>query len=224
MSSESAKQALLSQLATVAKALGHAHRLELLELIAQGECGVDALAEVAGLTVGNASQHLQHLRRAGLLVSRRDGKQVLYRLTDEAIVNLLGDLRHIAERNLAEVQRLLSGYFHDRDSLEPVSRDELVGRMRTGSVIVLDVRPESEYDAGHLPGARNIPLGEFKKKLSGLPRDQEVVAYCRGPYCILSFEAVAILRERGYTAHRLEDGLPEWRAAGLPVERGEATN
>ena len=220
MSRETPKQTLLSQLATVAKALGHAHRLELLELIAQGERGVDALAEVAGLTVGNASQHLQQLRRAGLLASRRDGKQVLYRLKDEAIVSLLADLRRIAERNLAEVQSVLSGYFHDRDSLEPVSREELVGRMRTGSVIVLDVRPEGEYDAGHLPGARNIPLGELKKKLSGLPRNQEIVAYCRGPYCILSFEAVAILRDRGYTAHRLEDGLPEWRAAGLPVEGG----
>ena len=220
MSRETPKQALLSQLACVAKALGHAHRLELLELSAQGERSVEALAESAGLKVGNASQHLQHLRRAGLLASRRDGKQVLYRLTDEAIVGLLTDLRCIAERNLAEVRSLLDGYFKDRDSLEPVSRADLVRRMRAGSVIVLDVRPESEYDAGHVPGARNVPLPELKKKLSGLPRNQEIVAYCRGPYCVLSFEAVAMLRERGYKAHRLEDGLPEWRAAGLPVESG----
>ena len=220
MSRETPKQALLSQLACVAKALGHAHRLELLELSAQGERSVEALAESAGLKVGNASQHLQHLRRAGLLASRRDGKQVLYRLTDEAIVGLLTDLRCIAERNLAEVRSLLDGYFKDRDSLEPVSRADLVRRMRAGSVIVLDVRPESEYDAGHVPGARNVPLPELKKKLSGLPRNQEIVAYCRGPYCVLSFEAVAMLRERGYKAHRLEDGLPEWRASGLPVESG----
>ena len=220
MSRETPKQALLSQLACVAKALGHAHRLELLELSAQGERSVEALAESAGLKVGNASQHLQHLRRAGLLASRRDGKQVLYRLTDEAIVGLLTDLRCIAERNLAEVRSLLDGYFKDRDSLEPVSRADLVRRMRAGSVIVLDVRPESEYDAGHVPGARNVPLPELKKKLSGLPRNQEIVAYCRGPYCVLSFEAVAMLRERGYKAHRLEDGLPEWKAAGLPVESG----
>ena len=220
MSRETPKQALLAQLACVAKALGHAHRLELLELSAQGERSVEALAESAGLKVGNASQHLQHLRRAGLLASRRDGKQVLYRLTDEAIVGLLTDLRCIAERNLAEVRSLLDGYFKDRDSLEPVSRADLVRRMRAGSVIVLDVRPESEYDAGHVPGARNVPLPELKKKLSGLPRNQEIVAYCRGPYCVLSFEAVAMLRERGYKAHRLEDGLPEWKAAGLPVESG----
>ena len=220
MSRETPKQALLSQLACVAKALGHAHRLELLELSAQGERSVEDLAESAGLKVGNASQHLQHLRRAGLLASRRDGKQVLYRLKDEAIVGLLTDLRWFAERNLAEVRSLLDGYFKDRDSLEPVSRVDLVSRMRAGSVIVLDVRPESEYGAGHVPGARSIPLPELKKKLSGLPRHQEIVAYCRGPYCVLSFEAVAMLRERGYKAHRLEDGLPEWRAAGLPVESG----
>jgi rhodanese-related sulfurtransferase/DNA-binding MarR family transcriptional regulator len=220
MSRESPKQALLSQLAGVAKALGQAHRLELLELVAQGERSVDALADLAGLTVGNASQHLQHLRRAGLLTSRRDGRQVLYRLKDEAIVSLLVDLRRIAERNLAEVQRLLSGYFHDWDSLEPVSREDLIGRMRAGTVMVLDVRPLTEYNAAHLPGARNIPLPELEKKLNELPRDQAIVAYCRGPYCILSFEAVAILRDHGYDAHRLVDGLPEWRAAGLPLEPG----
>lgn len=223
MPTETPKQALLTQLASVAKALGHAHRLELLELIAQGERNVERLAGAAALTVGNASQHLQQLRRAGLLASRRNGKQVLYRLTDDAIVGLLVDLRQVAESNLAEIQSVLSGYFHDQDSLEPVSREELVGRMRSGSVIVLDVRPVDEYEAGHVPGARNIPLHELKKKLSGLPRNQAVVAYCRGPYCVLSFEAVAMLRKRGYTAQRLEDGLPEWRAAGLPVERFEIT-
>ncbi len=222
MSSASPKHGLLTQLATVAKALGHAHRLELLELVAQGERGVDALADLAGLTMGNASQHLQQLRRAGLLTSRRDGKQVLYRLTDEAIVGLLAELRRIAERNLAEVQGVLAGYFHDRDSLEPVSRNELVNRMRDGAVVVLDVRPGDEYAAGHVPGAINVPLPELAQRLGGLPTDQAIVAYCRGAYCVLSFEAVALLRERGYRARRMEEGLPEWKAAGLPVEQGSA--
>ena len=218
MSSETPKQILLAQLANVAKALGHAHRLELLELIAQGERSVDALAEMAGLTVGNTSQHLQQLRRAGLLASRRNGKQVLYRLKDGAIVSLLTNLRQIAERNLAEVQSVLAGYFHDQDSFEPVSREELVNRMRAGTVTLLDVRPEDEFKAGHLPGARNITLPQLEKKLSGLPRRQEIIAYCRGPYCVLSFEAIAILRQRGYKVRRLEEGYPEWKAAGLPVE------
>ncbi|HJO69891.1 MAG TPA: metalloregulator ArsR/SmtB family transcription factor, partial [Rhodospirillales bacterium] len=157
MSSEGPKYALLSQFAAVAKALGHPHRLELLEFAAQGERSVDSLAGRAGLTVGNASQHLQNLRRAGLVKSRREGKRVLYRLSDDAVVGLLASVRQIAERNLAEVQRVLDGYFHERDALEPVSRDELAQRMHDGLVTVLDVRPEDEFAAGHLPGASNIP-------------------------------------------------------------------
>ena len=217
MSSESPKGQLFSQLALVAKALGHAHRLELLEFVAQGERSVDSLAERTGLTIGNTSQHLQHLRRAGLVASRRQGKQVLYRLSDESVVGLLADLRRIAERNIAEVQRVLDGYFRERDALEPVSREELVGRLRDGLGTLLDVRPEDEFMTGHLAGAINIPLKRLADYLPDLPRDHEIVAYCRGPYCVLSFDAVSALRERGFAARRLEEGYPEWKAAGLPI-------
>lgn len=217
MSSESPKLALFTQFAAVAKALGHPHRLELLEFVAQGERGVDSLAERAGLTIGNASQHLQHLRRAGLVASRRAGKRVLYRLADDAVVGLLTALRQIAERNIAEVQRVLDGYFRARDALEPVSREALLGRLRAGLVTLLDIRPSDEFQAGHLPGAINVPLGELEAHLADLPRDHEIVAYCRGPYCVLSFEAVAALRARGFAVRRFEEGFPEWKAAGLPV-------
>jgi ArsR family transcriptional regulator len=173
--------------------------------------------------VANASQHLQHLRRAGLVAARRDGKYVLYRMADDAVVDLLSGLRRVALRNVAEVDRLLSGYFHDRDSLEPVSRADLLERMRHGLVTVLDVRPEDEFALGHLPGAVNIPLADLERRLADLPPDHEVVAYCRGPYCVLSFEAVAELRRRGYRVRRLEDGYPEWKAAGLPVEAASSS-
>ena len=216
-SSANPKRVLLEQLAAVAKALGHAHRLELLEFVAQGERSVDALAERAGLTIGNASQHLHHLRRAGLVTSRRDGKRVLYRLSGDPVVVLLAALRHVAEANVAEVGRVLNDYFRERDVMEPVSREELAARMRDGSVTVLDVRPEDEFIAGHVPGAINIPLPELESQLGGLSRDHEIIAYCRGAYCVLSFEAVAMLRERGFEVRRLEEGYPEWKAAGLPV-------
>ncbi len=219
MSSSDAKKALFAQFATVAKALSHGNRLELLEFLAQGERGVEALARMAGLSIANASQHLQHLRRAGLVTARKSGRYVLYRLADEAVVALLASLRGVAERNVAEVEKLVSGYFRSKDSFEPVSPDELLHRAREGLVTVLDVRPPEEFAAGHLPNAINIPLKELKRRLGELPRDQEVVAYCRGPYCVLAYEAVAELRRRGFTARRLADGLPEWRLAGLPVER-----
>jgi rhodanese-related sulfurtransferase/DNA-binding transcriptional ArsR family regulator len=218
MSSETPKRRLFAQLAAVARAVGHEHRLELLEHLGQGERSVEVLAERLGLSVANASQHLQHLRRAGLAASRRDGKYVLYRVADEAVIDLLSGLRRVAERNVAEVERVLSGYFRDRDSLEPVSRRELLERMRDGLVTVLDVRPEDEFALGHLPGAVNIPLADLERRLAHLTSDTEIVAYCRGPYCVLSFEAVALLRRRGYRVRRLEDGFPEWKAAGLPVE------
>jgi rhodanese-related sulfurtransferase/predicted transcriptional regulator len=216
MSSESPKRKLFAEFAAVARAVGHEHRLELLEHLGQGERSVESLAERLGLSVANASQHLQHLRRAGLVASRRDGKYVLYRVADDAVVDLLSGLRRVAERSVAEVDRLLSGYF--RDSLEPVGRTDLLDRMRDGLVTVLDVRPEDEFALGHLPGAVNIPLADLERRLADLPPDQELIAYCRGPYCVLSFEAVAKLRRRGYRARRLEDGYPEWKAAGLPVE------
>ena len=208
----------MSQFAAVAKALGHAHRLELLEFVAQGERSVEALAAAAGLKIGNASQHLRHLRRAGLVTARREGKHVFYGLSDDSVLDAMAAVRRVAERNVAGAQRVIDGYFRERDSLEPVSRDELLDRMRDGLVTLLDVRPEDEFAAGHLPGARNIPPRQLEQRLAALPIDREIVAYCRGPYCVLSFEAVAALRQRGFNARRLEDGYPEWRAAGLPVE------
>ncbi len=208
---------MLAGLAEVAKALGHSHRLEILELVAQGARSVEALAARAGLSVANASQHLQLLRRAGLLASRREGKRVLYSLSDPLVLDLTGALRRVAERNLAEVRDVVRGYFHERDSLEPVSRKELVRRLREDCVTVLDVRPEDEFALGHLPHAINIPLRELSRRLREIPKTREIVAYCRGPYCVLAFEAVALLRQRGFKIRRLEDGYPEWRAAGLPV-------
>ena len=223
MSIENPKRRLFELFATVAKALGHGHRLELLEHLAQGERGVDGLAELSGLTIANASQHLQHLRRAGLVASRKQGKRVLYQLADDGVIDLLGSLRGIAERNLAEVDRVVDRYFRNRDSFEPVSRADLIDRSHQGLVTVLDVRPEEEFLLGHVPGAVNIPLGDLERRLAELDPKQEIVAYCRGPWCVLSFEAVAALRQRGFAARRLEDGLPEWQAAGLPVERTSAT-
>jgi ArsR family transcriptional regulator len=219
-SSDSPKRRLFAELGSVAKAFGHAHRLELLEHLAQGERSVEVLAAKAGISVANASQHLQQLRRAGLAAARRDGKRVLYRLGDDAVVGLLRALREIAERNVAEVERVVAGYLRARDALEPVSRGELLRRMRDGLVTVLDVRPADEYEIAHLPGAKNVPLAELERRLAELPRPLEIVAYCRGPWCVLSFEAVAALRARGFEARRLEDGLPEWRAAGFPLEAG----
>jgi ArsR family transcriptional regulator len=222
MSTEGPKQALFAQFAAVAKAAGHPLRLELLEQLAQGDRCVEVLALRARVSIANASQHLQHLRRAGLIAARRDGKFVFYRLADDSVLDLLASLRRIAERHLAEVERVVRAYFHDRDSLEPVSRLELMSRLQTGLVTVLDVRPEDEFALGHLQGAANIPIGQLEKRLVDLDPDREIIAYCRGPYCVLSYEAVAALRSRGFRARRLEDGFPEWRAAGLPIETGPA--
>jgi len=217
MSTANPKRALYAEFAAVAKGLAHGHRMELLELVAQGETSVETLAERCGLSIANTSQHLQSLRRAGLVTARRDNKFVLYRITDDAVLAAVSAVRRVAEQNLAEVDRIVRSYFQQRDGLEPVSLDELKGRMKKGLITVLDVRPEDEFKKGHLPGALNIPLSQLRKRLSELPPKQEVVAYCRGPWCVLAFEAVALLRERGHTARRLDGGLPEWRMAGLPV-------
>ncbi|HEV2549188.1 MAG TPA: metalloregulator ArsR/SmtB family transcription factor [Stellaceae bacterium] len=220
MSSRSPKQILYDEFAQVAKALGHGHRLEILELLAQGERSVEALAERAGLSLANASQHLRLMRRAGLLTSRRNGKRILYAVSDPAVLDLGAALRHVGERNLAQVREVIGGYFHARDALEPVSRRELARRLKDGLVTLLDVRPEDEFAQGHLPRARNIPLRALARRLGELPKNREIIAYCRGPYCVLAFEAAALLRRKGFTVRRLEDGFPEWQAVGLPVERG----
>ncbi len=219
VSSTGPKQAILAGLAEVAQALGHAHRLELLEHMAQGTRSVEELSARANLSFANTSRHLQILRRARLVDSERRGKNVLYRLAgDHEVVDLMRALGRVGERNVAEVSLVMSDYFHARDAMEAVSRRELISKLRDGLVTVLDVRPEDEFALGHLPGALNIPLGKLEHRLGELPADREVVAYCRGPYCILSFEAVAALRARGYLVRRLEDGYPEWKAAGLPTE------
>jgi rhodanese-related sulfurtransferase/DNA-binding transcriptional ArsR family regulator len=220
MSSTSPKRVMFEQFAAVAKAVAHPLRLELLEQLAQGERCVEVLAARTQVSVANASQHLQQMRRAGLLSARRDGKYVFYSLVDDSVLDLVGDMRRIAERNIVEVQQIAQRYFDDRDSLEAVSRKELVGRIKAGLVTVLDVRPPDEFALGHLPGAVNIPLSELKRRLKDMDPKVEIVAYCRGPYCVLSYDAVAMLRKRGFQARRLEDGLPEWRAAGFPVELG----
>jgi len=219
VSSTGPKQAIYENLAEVAQALGHPHRLELLEHLAQGVRSVEELSARAHLTFANTSRHLQILRRARLVETERRGKHVLYRLAgDTEVVALINALGRVGERNIAEIGRVVADYFHARDALDPVSRDDLVARLRDDLVTVLDVRPEDEFALGHLPGALNIPLAELERRLGELPKSREVIAYCRGPYCVLSFEAVAALRARGYRVRRLEDGYPEWKAAGLPVE------
>ena len=218
MSSSDPKQKLFAGLAEIGHALGNEHRLRILELLAQRETSVEALAERVGLSVANASQHLRLLRAAGLLTSRRDGKHVRYFVSDPAVLELPAALGRVAERNLAQVREVIGGYFRDRDALEPVTRKELSRRLKDDVVTVIDVRPAEEFAAGHLPKAVNIPLKDLPRRLRELPRGREVVAYCRGAYCVLAYEAVALLRKRGFAAARLEEGFPEWRASGLPVE------
>jgi len=217
LSSLSPKHAVFAGLAELAKALASPPRIEIVEVLGQGERSVEGVATRAGLSVANASQHLRLMRDAGLLASRREGKHVLYRLADAAVVDLMGALGRLGERRQAEVRAVMAGYFHERDAMEPVSRVELAERLEAGLVTVLDVRPPDEFDAGRLPSALNIPLRELANRLAELPDDQEIVAYCRGAYCVLAFEAVALLREHGFKVRRLEDGFPEWKAAGLPV-------
>jgi rhodanese-related sulfurtransferase/DNA-binding HxlR family transcriptional regulator len=218
MSTENFKHGLFNQFARVAKAMSNGYRLELLEFLDQGERSVDALAEVSGLTVANTSQHLQQLRQAGLVTSCKEGHKVYYRLSGTDVSSLLAGLRGVAERHLAEVGRMVDDYLKVKDSLEPVQATHLLERARDGLVTVLDVRPAEEYAAGHLPGAINIPLKDLEKHLDELSSSQEIVAYCRGPHCVLAFDAVSRLREKGINARRLEGGLPEWRQEGLPVE------
>lgn len=221
MSSDFFKEELFDHLARIGKAVGQGHRLALLEYLAQGERTVESLAKISGLSIANASKHLQQLRQAGLVNARKQGLYVHYALGDPEVVNLLGIIRGIAKRQLVEVEDLVRGYLLSRDNMEPIPRKELLQRIREGTVTVLDVRPPEEYAAGHLPKAFNIPLRELERRLHELPLEREVVAYCRGAFCVLSFEAVARLREQGFNARRLEEGFPEWQQNKMPVENNQ---
>lgn len=218
MSRKGVKSLLFEEFARVSKALGNGNRLELLEFLAQSERSVEALAKLSGLSVANTSRHLQVLRQAGLVTARKEGLFVFYSVSGGGVVKLLAALQEVAQHNVAEVTRLVSMYLSSRDSMEPVTIADLRDRMGHGLVTVVDVRPKEEYAAGHLPGAINVPIGDIDKHFADLPRDHEIVAYCRGPFCVLSFEAVARLRNEGYKARRLETGFPEWKMAGLPFE------
>jgi rhodanese-related sulfurtransferase len=212
------KGELYEQFARVGKALANPARLELLDLLAQGERPVEELArEAGGLSVANASAHLQVLHRAHLVDSRKEGLRVYYRLADPAVYRLWSALRFVGERQLAEIDRLVATYLQGRQGLEAVSRDELLRRLSDGTTVVLDVRPAVEYRQGHIAGARSIPVDELEARLDELDPAREVVAYCRGSYCVFADEAVALLREHGFTAARYEDGYPDWATAGLPV-------
>ncbi|MGC2517873.1 MAG: metalloregulator ArsR/SmtB family transcription factor [Burkholderiales bacterium] len=218
MSTGNFKQDIYAQLARVGKALSNGNRLELLEFVAQGPRSVEGLATATRLSVANASKHLQELRRAGLVRARKLGLRVFYEVAGPDVVALITALGHVAETRLAEVEQLVRAYITGRDDLEPIPAAELLKRVKLGLVTVLDVRPAQEYAAGHLPGAINVPVEDLAKRMRKLPKRREVIAYCRGPYCLLSVDAVALLRRKGLKARRLENGFPEWKAAGLPVE------
>ena len=220
MGDRAAKQALFDEFARVGKALASGRRIELLDVLANGERTVEDLARQLELSVANTSQHLQVLRQAGLVATRREGTSVHYRLAAPEVFDLWRALRTLASSRLAEVERLAAAYLGARDQLEPITRQELARRLEEGDeLVVLDVRPTEEHAAGHLPGAVSIPLAELRERLRELPGDREIVAYCRGPFCAFAHEAIAVLTDAGLTARRLEDGLPEWAAAGLAVTR-----
>lgn len=213
------KREVFENLARIGTALSSPVRLDLLELLAQGERSVDELATLTGATVANASQHLQKLKQAGLILGRKEAQFVKYRLAGDEVVALLHALGAAGEAYSAEVERIVRLYFTAKDEMEAVPAADLLERARKGLVTVLDVRPPEEFAAGHVPGAINIPISELEKRLVELPKRKEVVAYCRGPYCLMSYSAVELLRKKGLRARRLQDGLPEWRLAGLPTAR-----
>jgi rhodanese-related sulfurtransferase len=214
------KEALNEQFARLGKALSSPRRIELVDLLCQGERTVEGLAKATGMGVTNTSAHLQVLRRARLVDTRREGVKVFYRVADDAVCRFYFALRDLGRTRLAEVEQVVRDYFDARDELEPVSREALLQRLQRGEAAVIDVRPAEEYAAGHVPGAVSIPLPELEQRLGELPTGVEIVAYCRGPYCVLAPEALTTLRARGFRARRLEDGFPEWRLAGMPVEVG----
>lgn len=212
------KDGVFEHFARVAAAFSSPKRIEIIDVLAQGERNVERLASETGLSIANTSRHLHVLKNSGLVSSRKQGLQVFYRLADREVLAVYRALRRLAEERLAEVDRLVRDYFNSVDGMEPVDRWELLDRVRSGEVVVVDVRPEEEYAAGHIAGAQSIPLPLLERRLSEIPLERQVVAYCRGPYCVLAAEAVRILRGRGYRAFRLAEGYPEWRDGGFPVE------
>ena len=220
MSHRQAKDALYDALASVAKALGNGRRAEIVDVLAQGERRVEELAQEIGQSVANTSQHLQVMLRTSLVTTRREGTRVYYSLASDQVARLWPALRDVAARHVSEVDELAAAYLGDRAGLASISRAELVERLRAGDVVVLDVRPDAEFTAGHLPGAVNVPPGELEQRLGALPAGSQVVAYCRGPYCVYANDAVRLLASAGHDARRLDDGFPEWAAAGLPVATG----
>lgn len=221
MTDRRAKDALFDALASVAKALASGRRAEIVELLAQGERSVEEVAGAIEQSVANTSHHLRTLAAAGLLRSRREGTRIVYSLASERVEDLWRAVREVADRHVAEIERLARDYLGEPTTLDVVSREELADRLDRGDVVVIDVRPEPEYGAGHIRGARSVPLSELAQRLRSLDEDLEVVAYCRGPYCVFADEAVRVLTRDGFRARRLEDGFPEWRRAGLPVAQGE---
>jgi len=215
------KNTIYEQFSRIGKAVSSPKRLELIDLLCQGERTVEALAKETGLTVANASQHLQVLRAARLVEAEKMGLYVTYRLADQMVCEFFLSMRILAENRLAEVEQTKRRFLEGREGMEPVDRDALLKRVHEGLVTVLDVRPSEEYQAGHIPGAISIPLKELKRRLSGLPQNQEVVAYCRGPYCVLAIQAVEVLRAKGFNAVRLEEGIQDWRALGFSVAMGD---
>ena len=220
MGDRAAKDALFEGLASVTKALSSGRRAEIVDLLAQGERSVEEIAAEIGQSVANTSHHLRTLARAGLVTTRRDGTRVIYALAGPRVLDLWIAIRDVASEHVAEVTRLADAYLGERDGLDPVSRDELARRLRDGVVTVIDVRPSAEYESGHVAGAHSLPATELERRLGSLPKEAEIVAYCRGPYCVFADDAVRQLRKRGFEARRLEDGFPEWQRAGLPVAVG----
>jgi rhodanese-related sulfurtransferase/DNA-binding transcriptional ArsR family regulator len=218
MSTHSPKREVFAQLARVGNALASSVRLELLELLAQGERSVDRLSALTGSSVANTSQHLQKLKQAGLILGRKQGQFVYYRIAGDDVTRMLAALSRVGEAHIAEIDRIVRLYFLAKDDFEPIAAPELLDRAKKGLVTVLDVRPPEEFASGHVPGALNIPVDQLARRLRELPKGKEVIAYCRGPFCLMSFDAVHLLRKKGMRARRLQDGMPEWRMAGLPVE------
>jgi len=221
--SRAAKDALFEALASVGKALSSGRRAEIVDLLGQGERSVEDVAAELGQSVANTSHHLRNLAQAGLVRTRREGTRVIYGLASDQVLQLWTVMREVAAGHVAEVDRLAEAYLGRRDGLQAITRDELARRLRRGEATVIDVRPAAEYEAGHVEGARSLPMSELKRRLNSLPRDGELVAYCRGPYCVFADDAVRLLRRQGFEARRLEDGFPEWKRAGLPVMVGAAS-